>query len=49
MLFQASAEVFPEIKSAYSLVAKHLTKDIWEKLANIETETTGFTLSKVHD
>merc|ERR1712142_349704 len=35
---------FPEIKSKHSLVAKYVTKDIWEKLKNIKTKTSGFTL-----
>merc|ERR1719186_888296 len=35
---------FPNIKSKHSLVAKHVTKDIWEKLKGIQTKTSGFTL-----
>merc|ERR1719233_704094 len=35
---------FPEIKSKHSLVAKHVTKDVWEKLKGIKTKTSGFTL-----
>jgi len=35
---------FPNIKSTHSLVAKHVTKDVWEKLKNIKTKTSGFTL-----
>ena len=41
------AEPFPEIKSTNSLVAKHLTPELWEKLSGEVTETSGFTLSKV--
>jgi len=37
---------FPEIKSTHSLVAKHVTKEKWDKLANIKTKTSGFTLAK---
>ena len=37
---------FPVIKSRHSLVAKHVTKDKWEKLKNIKTKTSGFTLYK---
>ena len=37
---------FPEIKSKHSLVAKHVTKEKWDKLKNIETKTCGFTLAK---
>ena len=37
---------FPEIKSAHSLVAKHVTKELWEKLSGHETATSGFTLAK---
>jgi creatine kinase len=37
---------FPIIKSKHSLVAKHVTKDKWEKLKNIKTKTSGFTLYK---
>ena len=42
-----SYEEFPEIKSTDSLVAKHLTPEIWEKLSGVVTETTQFTLAKV--
>merc|ERR1719431_2186600 len=35
---------FPEIKSKNSLVAKYVTKDIWEKLKGKQTRTSGFTL-----
>merc|ERR1712088_1144383 len=35
---------FPEIKSAHSLVAKHVTKERWDKLKDITTKTAGCTL-----
>jgi len=37
---------FPDIKSKHSLVAKHVTKDKWDKLCKIKTKTSGFTLAK---
>ena len=37
---------FPTIKSTHSLVAKHVTPDLWEKLSGIKTKTSGFTLAK---
>jgi len=37
---------FPVIKSSKSLVAKHVTKDKWDKLKDITTKTSGFTLAK---
>merc|ERR1712142_976405 len=37
---------FPFIASQHSLVAKHVTKDKWDQLKNIKTETSGFTLAK---
>lgn len=37
---------FPEIKSTHSLVAKYVTKEIWDKLSGIVTKTSGFTLAK---
>merc|ERR1712223_1155508 len=37
---------FPNIKSKHSLVAKHVTKDRWDKLSGIVTATSGFTLAK---
>merc|ERR1712203_1081388 len=40
------AEPFPEIKSTHSLVAKHVTKEKWEKLAEHKTATSGFTLKQ---
>ena len=41
-----SAPPFPDIKSTHSLVAKHVTKEKWEKLGGIVTKTAGFTLGK---
>merc|ERR1712179_474250 len=40
------AEAFPEIKSTHGLVAKHVTKEKWDKLADHKTATSGFTLAK---
>merc|ERR1712002_547016 len=37
---------FPVIKSVNSLVAKHVTKERWDKVKDIETKTCGFTLAK---
>jgi len=37
---------FPEIKSTHSLVAKHVTKEVYEKLCDKVTKTSGFTLDK---
>merc|ERR1712018_446820 len=37
---------FPEIKSKHSLVAKHVTEDKWNKLNEIVSKTSGFTLAK---
>merc|ERR1712240_773378 len=34
----------PEIKSTHSLVAKHVTKERWDKLKDITTKTAGCTL-----
>merc|ERR1711887_399790 len=39
-------EPFPEIKSKHSLVAKYVTKEIWDKLSGHKTATSGFTLAK---
>merc|ERR1712156_376294 len=44
--FEKMAAPFPEIKSAHSLVAKHVTPEKWEKLAEHKTATSGFTLAK---
>merc|ERR1711990_715076 len=35
---------FPTIQSKHSLVAKYVTKPVWEKLKGIKTKTSGFTL-----
>jgi len=40
------AAPFPEIKSTHSLVAKHVTKEKWDKLCEHKTATSGFTLRK---
>merc|ERR1712117_96471 len=37
---------FPEIKSTHSLAAKHVTKERWDKVKDIETKTCGFTIAK---
>ncbi|XP_023333782.1 arginine kinase [Eurytemora carolleeae] len=37
---------FPEIKSKHSLVAKHVTEELWNKLGDHKTATSGFTLGK---
>ncbi|XP_068245662.1 arginine kinase-like [Palaemon carinicauda] len=37
-------EPFPNIQSAHSLVAKHVTKERWDKLSGHKTATSGFTL-----
>merc|ERR1712108_122295 len=37
---------FPNIKSTHSLVAKHVTKEKWDKLGELKTETSVFTLAK---
>merc|ERR1711973_374860 len=37
---------FPNIQSSHSLVAKHVTKEKWDKLKDIKTKTSGFTLAK---
>merc|ERR1712214_183451 len=37
---------FPVIKSTHSLVAKHVTKERWDKVKDVETKTCGFTLAK---
>jgi len=37
---------FPVIQSTHSLVAKHVTKEVWDKLSGHETKTSGFTLAK---
>jgi len=40
------SDPFPEIKSTHSLVAKYVTKPLWEKLSRAQTKTAGFTLEK---
>merc|ERR1712133_189974 len=40
------ADSFPEIKSKHSLVAKYVTKPIWDKLSRAMTKTSGFTLGQ---
>jgi len=40
------SDAFPEIKSTHSLVAKCVTKPLWEKLSRAKTKTSGFTLEK---
>jgi len=37
---------FPEIKSTHSLVAKHVTPELWAKLSGHKTATSGFTLAQ---
>jgi protein-arginine kinase len=37
---------FPEIKSTHSLVAKYVTEELWNKLGDHKTETSGFTLGQ---
>ena len=37
---------FPTIQSTHSLVAKHVTKEKWDAVKDIETKTCGFTLAK---
>merc|ERR1712079_346212 len=41
-----SPSSFPIIQSRLSLVAKHVTRDKWDKLNTIKTKTSGFTLAK---
>merc|ERR1712037_580537 len=40
------SDPFPEIKSTHSLVAKYVTKPIWDKLSRAVTKTSGFTLAQ---
>merc|ERR1711936_578816 len=42
----AMSDPFPEIKSTHSLVAKYVTKPIWDKLSSVKTATSGFTLAQ---
>merc|ERR1712038_1890851 len=37
---------FPNIQSTHSLVAKHVTKERWDKYKDVVTKTSGFTLAK---
>ena len=39
---------YPPIKSAHSLVAKHLTPEKWAMLGGLKTKTSGFTLGTIH-
>merc|ERR1712055_773632 len=43
---QTMSGEFPTIKSAGSLVAKHVTKERWDKVKDIKTKTCGFTIAK---
>merc|ERR1711992_172018 len=45
-LFSKMAAPFPNIKSKHSLVAKHVTEDKWNKLNEIVSKTSQFTLAK---
>merc|ERR1711875_152318 len=45
-LVTTMGEPFPEIKSKHSLVAKYVTKEIWDKLSGHKTATSGFTLAQ---
>ena len=38
---------FPDIMSSDSLVAKHVTEELWYRYAGLLTDTTGFSLEKV--
>jgi len=44
--FAKMAAPFPEIKSKDSLVAKHVTKEVWDQLSGHVTKTSKFTLAK---
>merc|ERR1711887_303502 len=44
--FFKMSDPFPEIKSTHSLVAKYVTKPIWDKLSSVKTQTSGFTLAQ---
>merc|ERR1712212_381305 len=46
LLVATMGEPFPEIKSKHSLVAKYVTKPIWDKLSSVKTATSGFTLAQ---
>merc|ERR1711963_658606 len=45
-VFSIMSGEFPVIKSTHSLVAKHVTKERWDKVKDIETKTCGFTIAK---
>merc|ERR1711889_31970 len=40
------SDPFPTIKSTHALVAKYVTKPIWDKLSSVKTATSGFTLGQ---
>jgi len=40
------SDPFPEIQSKHSLVAKYVTKPLWDKLSRAVTATSGFTLAQ---
>merc|ERR1712215_321885 len=44
--FPNMALPFPDIKSKHSLVAKYVTKEIWDSLSGHKTATSGFTLGQ---
>jgi len=46
IIFAYTGQEFPDIKSKNSLVAKHVTKEKWDKLSGHTTETSGFSLGK---
>merc|ERR1712212_385147 len=46
LLVATMGEPFPEIKSKHSLVAKYVTKPIWDKLSSVKTATSGSTLGR---
>merc|ERR1712226_963905 len=43
---QTMSGEFPTIKSTHSLVAKHVTKERWDKVKDIKTKTCDFTIAK---
>jgi len=43
---RSSKMAFPEIKSEHSLVAKHVTEELWNELNEHKTTTSGFTLGQ---
>jgi hypothetical protein len=46
LLYWNMAEPMPTIASSHSLVAKYVTKPLWDKLSAVKTATSGFTLAK---